>query len=81
MKLGKDIAFMAMGAGAVLAYQKYSKPMMKAVDNTAKKAIKKANDKLEDMMQIKTLYGFLLFMFIFLLKYVKIYLELRDMNE
>lgn len=46
MKLGKDIALMAMGAGAVLAYQKYSKPIMKAVDNTAKKA----NDKLEDMM-------------------------------
>ncbi|MCI8778146.1 MAG: hypothetical protein HFI86_06410 [Bacilli bacterium] len=50
MKLGKNVALMAMGAGAVLAYQKYSKPMMKAVDKTAKKALKKANDKLEDMM-------------------------------
>jgi len=50
MKLGKDMALMAIGAGAVLAYQKYSKPIMKAMDKTAKKAIKKANDKLEDMM-------------------------------
>ncbi len=50
MKLGKNVALMAVGAGAVLAYQKYSKPMMKAVDKTAKKALKKANDKLEDMM-------------------------------
>lgn len=50
MKLGKDIAFMAMGAGAVLAYQKYRKPVMKAVDSTAKKALRKANEKLEDMM-------------------------------
>lgn len=50
MKIGKDIALMAMGAGAVLAYQKYSKPVMKAVDNTAKKALKKANEKLEDMI-------------------------------
>ena len=50
MKLGKNMALMAMGAGAVIAYQKYSKPMMKAVDNTAKKALKKANNKLEDMM-------------------------------
>ncbi len=50
MKLGKDLALMAMGAGAVLAYQKYSKPVMKAVDNTAKKALKKANEKLEDMI-------------------------------
>ncbi len=50
MKMTKNIALMAMGAGAVLAYQRYNKPMMKAIDNTAKKAIKKADAKLEDMM-------------------------------
>lgn len=50
MKLSKNIALMAMGAGAMLAYQKYSKPVMKAVDKTTKSTIKKANDKLEDMM-------------------------------
>ncbi len=50
MKLGKNIALMAMGAGAVLAYQKYSKPLMKAVNKTAKKTLKKADEKLDDMM-------------------------------
>ena len=39
MKFTKDLALMGIGAGAVLAYQKYSKPMMKKVDNA-----------LEDMM-------------------------------
>lgn len=50
MKLSKNIALMAMGAGALLMYQKYNKPVMEAVDKTTKKAIKKANDKLENMM-------------------------------
>lgn len=46
----KNIAFMAMGAGAVLAYQKYNKPVMKKMEQVADKAMKKANNKLEDMM-------------------------------
>lgn len=50
MKIGKDIAFMAMGAGAVLAYQKYNKPVMKKMEKVADDAMKKANKKLEDMM-------------------------------
>ena len=50
MKMGKSIALMAMGAGAVLAYQKYSKPVMKKVEKVADDAIKKANKTLEDMM-------------------------------
>ena len=50
MKLSKNIALMAMGAGAMLAYQKYSKPVMKAVDKTAKNALKKVDNKLDDMM-------------------------------
>lgn len=50
MKIGKNMALMAMGAGAVLAYQKYSKPVMKKVEKVADDAIKKANKTLEDMM-------------------------------
>lgn len=46
----KNVAFMAMGAGAVLAYQKYNKPVMKKMEKIADKAMRKANDKLEDMM-------------------------------
>ena len=47
----RDMILMAMGAGAVLAYQKYNKPMMKKVEKVADKAMQKASDKLEDMMQ------------------------------
>ena len=50
MKIGKSMALVAMGAGAVLAYQKYSKPVKNEMDKIANKAIKKANNKLEDMM-------------------------------
>lgn len=41
---------MMMGAGAVLAYQKYNKPMMKKMEKVADKAARKVNNKLEDMM-------------------------------
>ena len=51
MKMGKSIALMAMGAGAVLAYQKYQKPVMRKMEKVADEAMKKANKKLEDMMQ------------------------------
>lgn len=57
MKMAKDMAFMALGAGAVLAYQKYNEPVKKQVNKVAKdmehsmkQVTKKANDKLEDMM-------------------------------
>ena len=50
MRLAKDMALMALGAGAVLAYQKYEKPMMKEMDQMVSKALKTANHKLEDMM-------------------------------
>lgn len=50
MKIGKNIALLAMGAGAVLAYQKYNKPVMKKMNKVVDKTIKKANNKLEDMM-------------------------------
>ena len=32
MKIGKNMALIAMGAGAVLAYQKYNKPVMKKME-------------------------------------------------
>ena len=50
MKLGKNALMMALGAGAVLAYQKYNKPVMKKMEKTADKMIRKADQELEDMM-------------------------------
>ncbi len=50
MKIVKSMALMAMGAGAILAYQKYSEPMMKKLECLAEDAIRKADEKLEDMM-------------------------------
>lgn len=50
MKYGKDAALVALGAGAVLAYQRYNKPVMNKVEKMVDKTVKKTNDKLEDMM-------------------------------
>lgn len=50
MKIAKTMALIAVGAGAVLAYQKYSEPLMNKLEDVADEAIKKANKKLEDMM-------------------------------
>ena len=50
MKILKSMALVAMGAGAVLAYQKYSEPMMDKIEELAYDAMKKADKKLEDMM-------------------------------
>ena len=50
MKLGKDVLMMSLGAGAVLMYQKYNKPVMKKMEKMVDKTMKKANNKLEDMM-------------------------------
>ena len=44
------MALIAAGAGAVLAYQKYSEPVMDKVEEIADEAMKKANKKLENMM-------------------------------
>lgn len=49
MKFAKSMALMMMGAGAVLAYQKYEKPMMKDAAKKMNKALKKSNQMLEDM--------------------------------
>ena len=50
MKLAKSMALMGMGAGAVLAYQKYNKPVKKKVEQVVDSTMKKANKKLENMM-------------------------------
>ena len=50
VKVLKSMALIAMGAGAVLAYQKYSEPVMQKLEDLADEAMKKANKKLEDMM-------------------------------
>lgn len=50
MKIVKSMALIAVGAGAVLAYQKYSEPVMNKLSDLADEAMKKANEKLEDMM-------------------------------
>lgn len=46
----KDIALIALGATAVLAYQKYSKPLMDEAEKVMKSALKKADKKLDNMM-------------------------------
>ena len=50
MKFMKGLALMAMGAGAAMAYQKYSKPMMRKVKKSINKTAKKMSSELEDMM-------------------------------
>jgi len=50
MKIMKSLALMAAGAGAILAYQKYSEPVMEKLECIADDVMKKANEKLEDMM-------------------------------
>ena len=50
MKIVKSMALIAMGASAVLAYQKYSEPLMNKLEDIACDAMKKADKKLEDMM-------------------------------
>ena len=50
MKVLRTMALVAVGAGAVLAYQKYSEPVINKLSDVAEDAMKKANKKLEDMM-------------------------------
>ncbi len=50
MSLAMLVTGMAAGAGAYAAYQKYNKPMMNKMEKVVNKSLKKANDKLEDMM-------------------------------
>ena len=46
MKLAKAVALMAAGAGVVLAYQKYSEPVMEKLSDIADDVMKKAIQKI-----------------------------------
>ena len=46
----RDVAMMAMGGMLTLAYQKYNKPVMKAMKNTFNQSMNKMEKTLEDMM-------------------------------
>lgn len=46
----RNIFLIGLGAGATIAYQKYSKPAMKKIEKLIDKTIKNVNDDLEEMM-------------------------------
>lgn len=50
MKMGKSLALMALGAGAVVAYQRYNKPVKRTMERAVDKTLKKTGDKLDNMM-------------------------------
>lgn len=50
MKLGRNMALIGLGVGATLAYQKYSKPVMKKIKKKFNKFSDKVDTKLDDMM-------------------------------
>lgn len=50
MKLGKDLALMGLGAGAVMAYQKYGAPMKIKAEKAINKTMKKLDNKINQMM-------------------------------
>ena len=49
MKIAKSMVLMAIGAGAVLAYQKYSEPLMNKLEDVTDDILNKANKKLDSM--------------------------------
>lgn len=46
----RDMAMVAMGSFLTLAYQKYNKPMMKAMKCTFDQSMRKMDKALDDMM-------------------------------
>ena len=46
----RDMAMMTAGGIAVLAYQKYNKPMMKALKKSFNQTVRKVDKSLDDMM-------------------------------
>ncbi len=50
MKMSKNLALMALGAGAVLVYQKYNKPIRNQVEKVIDKTMKKSENQLGNMM-------------------------------
>ncbi len=50
MQMGRDMLLVALGMVGVLAYQKYSKPVMKKAEELMNDALKMADKKLDEMM-------------------------------
>jgi hypothetical protein len=50
MQTCKDIALVALGATAVLMYQKYHEPVMRKMECAANKMMRKADKVLDDML-------------------------------
>lgn len=46
----RDMAMIAAGSALTLAYQKYNKPVMKAMKKTFDKSMQKMDKTLDDMM-------------------------------
>lgn len=46
----RDMAMITMGSMLTMAYQKYNKPMMKAMKQCFNKSMRKMDKTLEDMM-------------------------------
>ena len=46
----KSMMLIGLGVGATIAYQKYSKPLMKEMEKVTNKTMKKMNKELEEMM-------------------------------
>ena len=46
----KSMMLIGLGVGATIAYQKYSKPVMKEMEKITNKTMKKMNKELEEMM-------------------------------
>lgn len=46
----KNMMLIGVGVGATIAYQKYSKPVMKEMEKLTNKTMKKINKELEEMM-------------------------------
>lgn len=49
-ELAKGIFYMGLGVGATIAYQKYSKPVMKKIEKSIDKMVKKVDQELDEMM-------------------------------
>ncbi len=50
MSIMRDMALIAMGSAATLAFQKYREPVKCAVNTAFKETQKKANQALDEMM-------------------------------
>ena len=46
----RDMAMIAIGSMLTMAYQKYNKPMMKAMKQTYNQSMRKMDKALDDMM-------------------------------